>query len=145
VSALVSAGKINGYWRWIFSILADVKGKALIMMGCLLAYLVGWTAMPRLVQVSAHRDCCAKMAPAGAHGCPKEGHGCPKEGKGEKGCAEKGCAGECMSCPLCYTMIIPVRNSEEPVVMVVKSEYADWQSADICGYRSDAWKPPNQA
>jgi hypothetical protein len=121
-----------------FSILADVKGKALILMVCLLAYLAGWTAVPRLVQAAAHQDCCAKMALAGAHGCPKEG-------KGEKGCAEKGCAGECLSCPMCYTMIIPVKNPEEPLVLVVKFEYADWQSADLCGYRSDAWKPPNQA
>src|ERR1700761_6214003 len=107
----------------------------MIMMVCLLAYLAGWTAVPRMVQAPAQTtvDCCAKIDKTTPHKCPKEG-------KGEKRCAD--C---CISCPLCYTMILPAAAPEGPFTLIVKQVYADWQSADIFGYHSDTWKPPNQA
>jgi len=104
-------------------------------MGCFLAYLAGWTATPQMMQAltRASHECCAKMD-------KKAGHECPKEGQRDKGGAD--C---CMSCPMCYTMILPVASHEGPLESVVTQSYPDLQSVYLYSYHADAWKPPIKA
>jgi hypothetical protein len=115
--------------------LSWVKGKATIMIVCLLAYLAGWTSVPRMMQapVQAKADCCAKMDKTA-------GHKCPKDGKGEKGCAD--C---CISCPLCYTMILPVTGQDEQLSKAITPVYGDLPVAYLYQYYADVWRPPNAA
>jgi len=112
-----------------------VKGKAIIMMVCLLAYLAGWTAVPRMMQAPAQAtvDCCAKKDKTAAHKCPKDG----KE--------QKGCTDCCMNCPLCYTMILSVFSREGQLSTIVTPLYGDLPVAYLYGYYADVWRPPNTA
>ncbi len=105
------------------------------MMVCLLAYLAGWTAVPRMMQAPCQTtvDCCDKTDKA-------VGHQCPKDGKGEKGCAD--C---CVSCPLCYTMILPVISSEGQPALAAVPNYGELPIIYLYGYYADVWKPPNAA
>jgi hypothetical protein len=108
------------------------------MMVCLLAYLAGWTAVPRMMQAPPEKtaDCCAKMNKTTAHKCPKdEKQKCPKD--------EKGCADCCMSCPLCYTMILSVFNREGQPSGIIASLYGEFPVAYLYQYYADVWRPPN--
>ena len=112
-----------------------MKGKAIIMMICLLAYLAGWTAVPRMMQapVEGKVGCCAKTDGTAAHKCPKDG-------KGEKGCAD--C---CINCPLCYTMILPVLRQDAQQVEIFSRVYGELPVAYHYQYYADVWRPPNAA
>jgi hypothetical protein len=105
------------------------------MMVCLLAYLAGWTAVPRMMQapVQPSADCCAKMDKTAAHKCPKD----------EKG--TKGCADCCISCPLCYTMILPVAAREGQFSTLITPFYGELPVAYLYQYYADVWRPPNAA
>ena len=107
----------------------------MIMMVCLLAYMAGWAAVPRMMQAPAQATghCCAKMSKTTSHKCPKEG-------KGEKGCADCG-----VSCPLCYTMILPIIVGHGKSSQVVSPIYGELPVAYLYQYYADVWRPPNAA
>jgi hypothetical protein len=112
-----------------------VKVKAMIMMVCLLAYLAGWTAVPRMMRAPEQGavDCCAKMDKTNAHQCPKDGK------------QEKGCADCCLNCPMCYTMILPGFTGQGNPSIVVTSSFGELPVAYLYQYYADVWRPPNAA
>ena len=108
-----------------------MKGKAVIVLCCVLAYMAGWMAVPRMME-PVRKDCCAKaMGKKGAHHCPKDD-------KGDKGCMDCG-----VSCPMCYTMLMPATSLEEAAVMVARRSYPDVHAAYRFRFHPVAWKPPD--
>jgi hypothetical protein len=111
-----------------------VKYKAFILLLSGLAYIVGWTAVPHLTETPVQKQCCAKAMAKTAH--PE----CPKEGKEDGRCAD--C---CLSCPMCFTTVISVREELSSPGYIIKRVYPVFQSVYIYEYHADAWKPPNRA
>ncbi len=115
--------------------LSTVKGRAMIMMVCVLAYMAGWAALPRMMQSSGQTTigCSAKMDKT-------PGHKCPTDGKCENGCPD--C---CVSCPLCYTMILPAFFPNDRPAVVEAPLYGKLTVAFFAPYAADVWRPPNVA
>jgi hypothetical protein len=123
-------------WAEKLLYLAVVKGRAIIMVIGMLAYLAGWMAMPQMMQVRTQPavDCCAKKMDRPTNPAA------PKEGKGEKAGAD--C---CTSCPLCYMMIISVFNRPVPPLTIAASSYGAFTMAYHYQYDADVWRPPSVA
>jgi hypothetical protein len=146
VDFLQYCDKANGYSEFpgklfccIFGLL---KFKAFILLVAVLAYVGEWLAMPASMDMSGGASSASpKMC------CEKEGdhrrrclEDCPKPEKQDKGAAD--C---CLSCPMCYTMILPSAQEHTQFFVTVKKLYPSFQSNYVYGYPTDAWKPPNRA
>jgi hypothetical protein len=118
-----------------------LKFKAFILLVAVLAYVGEWLAMPASMDMSgAAMGMASSASPKMC--CEKEGdrHQCPKPEK--KGNGATDC---CLSCPMCYTMILPSAQEHTQFFVTVKKLYPSFQSEHVYGYPTDAWKPPNRA
>ena len=109
-----------------------MKGKAIIILCCVLAYMVGWMAVPQIMQ-PIEKSCCTKATEKAGE------HHCPKESKENRKCTDCG-----ISYPICYVMIMPATGPEGITVVVSSRSYPEYYSTYLYRFHSDTWKPPNE-
>ncbi|WP_188937109.1 hypothetical protein [Puia dinghuensis] len=65
----------------------------------------------------------------------------PKQ-KGHDQCPQPDCY---LNCPLCFVMVLPASDVDQPIASVFNRVYPVYIDSYAYSYHASAWKPPNEA